>query len=58
LITWNKTYWTGEFAVDSSNKSNGASASVGKYNKNLMRFMGGPNDSDEGHDDVLFFIIG
>jgi hypothetical protein len=51
LITWNKAYWTGRFAVESTNKSNGAS--VGKSNKYLMRFMGG----DKGHDDVLFFII-
>ena len=51
MITWNKAYWTGKFAVDSTNKRNGAS--VSESNKYLTRFMG----SDEGHDNVLFFII-
>ena len=54
LITWNKAYWTGEFAVESTNKRYGAS--VGESYGYLMRFMS--MGGDEDHNDSLFFIIG
>ena len=53
MITWNKAYWTGKFAVESTNKRNGAS--VEESYEYLMRFMS--MGYDEDHNNLLFFII-